>query len=239
MNVKFTKFGFQLGLDRPLEIREERIREHAHPCRVAYISDIHLRRGRTRRLCDQGLEAIEQARPDLVLLGGDLVDQSSELGALRQLIMGILKWAPVFAIPGNHDVAVGEELVRHEVLAAGAHWLAGQTVDFYWENRIFSISGPGSSPSLNADVRVLCAHNPRIWKSAREAGYDLVLAGHLHGCQGVLFEAAGRLYPGAVFYRYNYIRDIHQGTRLVVSMGCSDLIPVRWGCPREIVLCIV
>jgi predicted MPP superfamily phosphohydrolase len=86
---------------------------------------------------------------------------------------------------------------------------------------------------------VLCAHNPSIWKPARDAGFDLVLAGHLHGCQGVLFEAGGRLYPGAFFYPHNHLRQECEGSRLVVSMGCSDLIPVRWGCPREIVLCIL
>ena len=90
-----------------------------------------------------------------------------------------------------------------------------------------------------ADFRILCAHNPSIWRAARESGYDLVLAGHLHGCQGVLFEAGGRLYPGALFYPHNHIRQAWNGSRLLVSMGCSDLIPIRWGCPREIVVCIL
>ena len=206
--MRFSKFGFQFGLSRPLEIREEIIGEHAHPCRVAYVSDIHLRRGRTRQLSDQVLEAIGRARPDVVLLGGDLVDQASELSALRQLITLILNWAPVFAIPGNHDVAVGEELVRQEVVAAGGFWLAGQTIDFHFGNRVLGISGPGMTPSPNADVRMLCAHNPSIWRSTRAAGFDLIFAGHLHGCQCVLFEAAGRLYPGALFYPYNYIIPI-------------------------------
>lgn len=237
--MKFAKPGFKFGLRRPLEVREEIIREHAQSCRLAYVSDIHLRRGRSGLLSDQIVDALGRARPDVILLGGDLVDQASELAALQHLTGRILELAPVLAIPGNHDIAVGEDLVRGAVEAAGAVWLAGLTVDFQHGDRVFAISGPGGSASPGADVRVLCAHNPVVWMPARDAGFDLVFAGHLHGCQGVLFEAGGRLYPGAWFYRHNWIRQVCNGSRLVVSMGCSDLIPVRWGCPREIVLCIL
>ncbi len=237
--MKLAEPGFQFGLSRALVIREEMVSEDPHPCRLAYVSDIHLRRGRSQLLSDQVMDALDRAHPDAILLGGDLVDQLSELHALRSLIGDMLGIAPVFAIPGNHDVAAGEEQVREAAQAAGACWIAGQTVDFHHGKKVFSISGPGGKPNPEADFRVLCAHNPWIWRSVRNAGFDLVLAGHLHGCQGVLFEAAGRLYPGALFYPHNHIRQFHNGSRLVVGMGCSDLIPVRWGCPREIVVCIL
>lgn len=237
--MRFARPGFQFGLRRPLVVREEAVRCDERPCRLAYVSDIHLRRGRSRLLADQVIDALERARPDVILLGGDLVDQASELDGLREMLVRMLRLAPVFAIPGNHDGGVGEESVRRAVEASGAQWIAGRTEDFQHEGRVISISGPGANPSPGADVRVLCAHNPSVWKSARNNGFDLVLAGHLHGCQGVLFEAGGRLYPGAFFYPYNFIRQSINGTLLVVSMGCSDLIPIRWGCPREIVLCIV
>ncbi len=237
--MRFAEIGFQLGLRRPLEVREEILREHARPCRLAYVSDIHLRRGRSRHLAGQVLDALQRARPDVILLGGDLVDQASELDELRGMLDRMLGMAPVFAIPGNHDVAVGEESVRLAVQGSGARWIAGLTECFHHEGRILSISGPGAEPDPGADFRILCAHNPSVWRAARESGYDLVLAGHLHGCQGVLFEAGGRLYPGALFYPHNHIRQAWNGSRLLVSMGCSDLIPIRWGCPREIVVCIL
>jgi uncharacterized protein len=238
-HVRVGKFGFQFGLWRPLEVREEILSGHVRSCRLAYVSDIHLRRGRSRLISDQVADALERARPDVILLGGDLVDQASELGELRQLIFRICGIAPVFAIPGNHDRVVGAELVREAVQAAGACWIQDRTIEFKHGERIFAISGPGGKASSTAHVNVLCAHNPSIWRSARDTGFDLVLAGHLHGCQGVLFEAGGRLYPGAIFYRYNCIRQSCNHSRLVVSRGCSDLIPIRWGCPREIVLCIL
>ena len=71
------------------------------------------------------------------------------------------------------------------------------------------------------------------------AGYDLVLAGHLHGCQWVACEYRARLFPGALLYPYCFLNDRCGSTRLVVSRGVSDLVPIRWQCPREVVLCHV
>lgn len=47
--MRFAKPGFQFGLRRPLEVRVEVVGAHPypHPCRLAYLSDIHLRRGRS------------------------------------------------------------------------------------------------------------------------------------------------------------------------------------------------
>lgn len=237
--MEFSKFGFQVGLGRSLEVREEIIQQSLMPCRIAYVSDIHLRRGRSARLSEQVVDALDRALPDLILLGGDLVDQVSELESLQRLVSRISEIAPVFAIPGNHDISVGESLVCKSVESAGGCWLANRTVDFFHGGRAFGLSGSGAGPSPRGDFNVMCAHNPSVWKSAKIAGFDLVLAGHLHGCQGVLFEAGGRLYPGAFFYPYNFIRQFTKESCLVVSMGCSDLIPLRWNCPREIILCIV
>jgi hypothetical protein len=61
----------------------------------------------------------------------------------------------------------------------------------------------------------------------------------LHGCQLVACEYRDRLFPGAFFYRYCYLSHQCGSTRLVVSRGVSDLVPIRWRCPREVVLCYV
>ena len=208
-------------------------------CRIAYVSDIHLRRGRSALLSDQVLDALDRAEPDIVLLGGDLIDHASELGALRRLLRCIGSVAPTFAVAGNHDVSVGLEATREAVEDAGSTWIQGRTVVVNHKARTISLSGIGGEPRSSCDISVLCTHNPRVWKRVRKQGFDLVLAGHLHGCQAVWFETAGRLFPGAFFYPHNYIRQKHGNSHLVVSMGCADLIPIRWGCPREIVLCIL
>jgi predicted MPP superfamily phosphohydrolase len=52
----------------------------------------------------------------------------------------------------------------------------------------------------------------------------------------VFFERGGRLYPGAFLYRWNGLRFHENGSTLVVSRGVRDTLPLRWNCPREVIL---
>jgi predicted MPP superfamily phosphohydrolase len=232
----------EIGLRRPLHVREERLSTRHDAYRLLYVSDIHLRKGRSDVLCGQVLDSVTRCNPDVVLLGGDLVDCRSELIKLSELVRKIHDVARVLAIGGNHDRRIGINRVRAAVMHGGGQWIDGDSARLTHRGRLLVISGPeAAAPVVGEEghVRVLCAHNPRIWKTSRDAGYDLVLAGHLHGCQLVAREYRDRLFPGALFYPYCFLHDHCGSTRLVVSRGVSDLLPIRWKCPREVVLCHV
>lgn len=229
----------EVGLKAPLHIREERLSRHREACRVLYISDIHLRRRRSDAISRQVLDAVSRCTPDLVLLGGDLVDSPSELPALSELVERVCDTAPVLAVAGNHDRRVGIDRVADAVVSGGGGWIHERGARITHDGRLITVAGPETTTRMDGDVRILCAHNPSIWKSSRDAGYDLVLAGHLHGFQLVAYEYRDRLYPGAIFYPYCFLSHQSGSTRLVVSRGVSDLLPVRWMCPREVVLCHV
>jgi uncharacterized protein len=229
----------EIGLQGALHVREERLSARNDSCRLMYVSDIHLRRKRSDNLCRQVIKSVRDSETDGVLLGGDLIDQSSELGKLRDLVSTLRKVAPVLAVGGNHDRHVGMNRVRDAVVSGGGEWIHDTAVRMTHGSRVIAVAGPKAVSVPEGDYRILCAHYPDIWKTARERGYDLVLAGHLHGCQMVAFEYRDRLFPGAWFYPYCYIRHRYGPARLVVSRGVSDLLPVRWRCPREVVLCHV
>ncbi len=232
----------EIGLRRALHVREERLVTRHDAYQLLYVSDIHLRKGRSDVLCGQVLDSVTSCTPDVVLLGGDLVDGRSELSKLSELVRKIQDVARVVAIGGNHDRRIGINRVRAAVVQGGGEWIDGGSARLTHRGRLLVISGPEApAPLVGEDghVRVLCAHDPRIWKTSRHAGYDLVLAGHLHGCQLVACEYRARLFPGAFFYPYCFLNDHCGSTRLVVSRGVSDLLPIRWKCPREVVLCHV
>jgi uncharacterized protein len=231
--------ALEIGLRRPLHVREERLSTRDQACRLLYISDIHLRPGRSDTLCQQVLDAVVGCHPDVVLLGGDLIDDASELGRLDDLVGELHEIAGVLAIGGNHDQQVGMDHVRDAIEHAGGEWIHDRTARVTHRGRVIAISGPGAAVPVDGHVRILCAHNPRIWSTVRDAGYDLVLAGHLHGCQIVACEYRDRLFPGALFYPGCFLSHHHCSTRIVVSRGVSDLVPIRWRCPREVVLCYV
>jgi uncharacterized protein len=231
--------GLEIGLRRALHVREERLSTRHDAYRLLYISDIHLRKGRSEVLCRQVLDSVIRCNPDVVLLGGDLADRRSELSRLSELVRRIHGVAPVLAIGGNHDRRIGIDSVREAVLQGGGQWIDDGSARLMHGGRLLVISGPETAAPGDGHVRILCAHDPRIWKTSRQAGYDLVLAGHLHGCQLVACEYKDRLFPGAFFYPYCLLNDRCGSTRLVVSRGVSDLLPIRWRCPREVVLCHV
>ncbi len=229
----------EIGINGALHIREERLSMRDDACRLLYVSDIHLRRNRSDNLCRQVIEAARHSETDALLLGGDLVDGPTELGKLCDLVGALCEVAPVLAVGGNHDSHVGMHRVREAVVNGGGKWIHDGAARLTHGCRVIAVSGPDAATLPEGDVRILCAHNPRIWKTARQLGYDLVLAGHLHGCQLVAYEYRDRLFPGAVFYPYCYLSHQCGSTRLVVSRGVSDLVPIRWRCPREVVVCYV
>lgn len=224
----------------PLFIRHETLSlPLAANVRLLYISDLHLSPARCGRLLASLNIAIESACPQLIILGGDLVDKSA---ALNPLACQVRAWAdkiPVIAIPGNHDRWVGEASVRTALAQAGAHWLPDAPYlhrdhgsDVLW------LADPDQwpeSPALVPTVAVL--HDPSDFSKACTRHATLALAGHLHGCQVVLAETAGRLLPGAWFYRWNGLRFQDRGTTMIVSRGCADTLPLRWNCPREVLVC--
>lgn len=209
-----------------------RVRRETPGCtdglRLLYASDLHWTR-RTAHVVDQLHQACRKTAPDVLLLGGDLVDLLNGLPLLGEFTQA--QTCPVYAVGGNHDVLVGLKAVQNCVTEAGGHWLDERvqlTPRLALDGRLQPIS---ETPTI------LCAHDPAVFPAAVDAGYALVLAGHLHGGQGVALERDGRLYPGALFYRWNGDRFHCGDTTMLVSRGVHDTLPVRWNCPREVILC--
>ena len=56
--AKLSTGLLEIGLNHALYVREERLSTRRDACRIIYISDIHLRRGRSDKLCGQVVEAV-------------------------------------------------------------------------------------------------------------------------------------------------------------------------------------
>lgn len=243
-------FGFEVGCRSPLLVREELVRRELRPTgdvvtrpwRLLYASDLHLTGRRARLARELTAIAAEQA-PDAVLLGGDLVDRKNGIPVLRELVDGLAAVAPVVAVPGNHEhwfhgVADG---VREAVVGGGAKWLPDADEVLRHPQGPELVLTAGASGRDDAASRVgawRCVHvghRPDI-AAATGVGADLVLAGHLHGGQCVWWQRGNLLYPGAWFTRWNGLRFDLDGTPMCVSRGVADTLPVRFRCPREVLL---
>jgi predicted MPP superfamily phosphohydrolase len=228
--MKFLRF--EVGAFGPIQVRREEVALGlARPVRLLYASDLHLGHWWTRGVPGQLLAVVRQTRPEIVLLGGDLVDRAAALPALAECVRALAAEAVVGAVPGNHDRRAGTDAVRDVVLAHGGHWLpqAPLTLGLRLEGTL--VSGPAERP------RVLCAHEPAVFPRALAAGYALVLAGHLHGGQCVLATIDDKLYPAVWLHRWHGLRFRGNGCLMLVSRGLADTLPVRFNCPREVLLC--
>jgi predicted MPP superfamily phosphohydrolase len=222
---------FEFGAFGPLHIRRERIELGlSRTLRILYASDLHLGHWWTKRVPHQLRETARQAQPEVILLGGDLVDDRRALDGLQQLICALTATAPVYAIPGNHDECVGRDYLQATIETAGGRWLPRNPIE-----GAVRIDGE-LDPAPSNHPRLLCAHYPRVFPRAAAAGYRLVLAGHLHGGQCVLAMCKGRLYPAVWFDRWHGLRFSEGAATMLVSRGVADTLPMRFNCPREVLL---
>ncbi len=168
---------------------------------------------------------LEHASPDLILLGGDLLDLPWGHQGLAAWVEQMSQICPLAAVPGNHDRWVGLSRVKRSLGAV--HWLDEAPLE--WRGlRLCGRPEQGASPQS-----LLVGHHPTGVKAAARAGFPLMLAGHLHGCQWIWFERNGWDYPGAWFFAYHGPRFQVGPTLLLVSRGVSDTLPLRIACPRD------
>lgn len=225
----FSIPGLEFGLSSPLEVREERV-DFIVRLRLLYISDLHLARRNCRQLEADLHRVLERAAPEITLLGGDLADDRGSFPVLGRLIKSALEYGPVGAVSGNHDHLVGRSRLRDYVLEQGGWWLED-------EKRTYrQVDFLGKAHQFRGRPSILCSHYPTDFKAAREIGIPLVLAGHLHGWQIVWAQRGEYLYPGAWLSRWNGLRFERPESTLLVSRGVTDLFPLRWNCPREVLL---
>lgn len=227
---RFTRF--EVGAFGPLLIRREVVRFGlGRRVRVLYASDLHCGHWWTRTVPDQLVDASREASPDLILLGGDLVDRADALTAMEACIRRLSRIAPVAAVPGNHDTRCGLVALRDAVLRAGGCWLPDSPME-----KPLGVDARISALARTAP-RVLCAHYPDSFPAAARAGYRLVLAGHLHGGQCVVATRNGRQYPAAWIHRWHGLRFSQDDALMLVSRGAADTFPLRFNCPREVIVC--
>jgi hypothetical protein len=217
--------------------------------RLAFLSDVHagnyFAEDDWLRVC----EAVARESPDLVCLGGDLVNAFEHEARLLRKGLGLLA-APlgVFAVPGNHEYQASDELAlwraaleeagvevlcnRGRRLARGAAglWLCG--VDDLRRGE----------PDLDAalaghaagEPAVLLSHHPDVFVEAARAGVDLQLSGHTHGGQIVLRGWAPMTHSRFGFRAGHFARE---GAQLYVGSGVgTTFVPLRIGAPGEIAL---
>src|SRR5690606_13951105 len=112
--------------------------------RIVQLADLHVGPHTSRRQLERIADAVQDARPDLIALVGDQVDDFARdvepLGAaLRHLTAPL----GVIAVPGNHDVYAGWADVRSGMERLGWTVLVNEAIPLEYRGARFWIAGTG------------------------------------------------------------------------------------------------
>lgn len=252
--------GLAAGLDSRLTVPHYQIESEKFSggVRVALITDLHC--------CDYGqgqrelLDAVEAEKPDLVLLGGDIVDDDPSLPVENAytVVKALAEQYPTYYVTGNHEFWSGQvEEIKETMASCGAVVLAGTWEDVTINGQTLRICGVDDPAVGTAEwemqlarvgqaadgsrFTILLTHRPERVETYIQYGFDLTVAGHAHGGQWRLPGLInGLLAPNqGLFPKYAGGLYGLGGQTMVVSRGLareSTRIPRLFNRPELVVL---
>lgn len=230
--------------------------------RIALVTDLHS--------CKYGagqktlIDAVDKEKPDMILLGGDIFDDEIPDDNTKIFLSAISKKYPCYYVTGNHEYW---SMRVHEMLdwlrAHGIEDIGGKTIQTNINGNEICISGlndpdearyTGDGDGMKAELgramnemddtafTMLLTHRPSFVNLYKDAGFDLVLAGHAHGGQwripGILngvFAPDEGFFPkyAGGFYHFD------NGGEMIVSRGLareSTRVPRIFNRPELVII---
>jgi predicted MPP superfamily phosphohydrolase len=220
-----------LHIDRP-------VNEPDSSLKIVAVSDLHLGMGTAGNQLQQYVEMINAQQPDLILIGGDLVDNSIIPVRSRRMETELSKLKArlgIYMVPGNHEYISGiaecEQYIRRET---PIHFLRDTVVQLPNGMQLVGRDDRSNSSRMSlaqlmkdTDSRlpvIVIDHQPYELSQAADAGADLLFCGHTH---------RGQVWP--MTWMTDRLFEISHGyglrgrTHVYVSSGLS-----LWGPPFRI-----
>lgn len=216
--------------------------------RIAQISDVHLGLIVGEERLRTIIQAVQQAKPDILVSTGDLVDgQLDEVESLSKFFHEIHVPFGKFAVTGNHEFYAGLERSLKITEMAGFTVLRGRSVVIPGLITIAGVDDEAVRGWLKGDNTeenklcseidnslfvVLLKHRPVVYQGTL-CSYDLQLSGHTHKGQIFPFGLITRLF----FETYYGFFHFKNGTYMYVNRGSGTWgPPIRFLAPPEITI---
>lgn len=225
--------------------------------KIALISDFH-----NSYYYDKVARQVKKAKPDVILLAGDMIDVAEDNFLNTYKLLELLKEiAPVYSVQGNHEVwhKLNDEYLS-KIKQMGIKNLDNQQVELKKGNSSIKLFGlkdvvesdnkvadsselkdaiDKAKQALDTDVfSILLMHRANYFDYLKGCPYDLVLSGHIHGglirlpFVGALISSDNIWFP-----KYSSGVYIHKNSKMVVSRGLDyNLKKIRIFNGPEVVL---
>jgi predicted MPP superfamily phosphohydrolase len=200
--------------------------------KIAFASDFHFREKTNRHLMERFVEKVNAASPDIVLIGGDVLEgdrQDEELGEFEAQFRRLKPKYGVYGVPGNHDLHGAGAMTFFD--QSGIHPLQDTVEEignaFYLVGRNDMRSrGRKSINELLGDCDkslpvIVLEHRPTDLDNVSLSGADVLLSGHTHN---------GQLFPmnfiAKSYYELSWGYKLKNRTHVFVTSGIQV-----WGPP--------
>lgn len=218
-----------LSVNKPLQNKEK--------LKIVAISDWHLGYGTSKKQFQKNIDLINAENPDIILIGGDLIDNSILPVVSRQLDKGLNQLhAPmgIYMATGNHEYISGIEDCIDFIKKTKIQLLIDSAVTLPCGLQIIGRSDLASRNRLSAEEwtsliddslpTILIDHQPAALSDAQQIKADLQFSGHTHNGQIFPFN----LLTNKLFeLSYGYLQ--RGNTHYYVSSGFA-----LWGPPFRI-----
>jgi len=221
--------------------------------RIAFASDFHVCSTTHPKLIREGCRALKNAKPDLLLLGGDFITLNNNyIDELAGKLAEIEAPLGRIAVLGNHDCWVDPLKVKTSLESAGIHVLINSNIRLPEPYSNIWICGMDDDRTGDPDpyaafantdgICILLMHAPDGLLYINNHQFHLAFCGHTHGGQIALPNGRPIVSAhGKLTRKYNhgkYSIDNRNGSKLIVSrgLGCVAL-PIRIFADSEIVVC--
>ena len=205
--------------------------------KIVAISDVHLGYATNKAMLQKYIKQINALRPDLVLIGGDLVDHAIEplwQERMQEELSDILTPLGTYFIPGNHDFMSGIREVERFIAETPIVMLRDSMVRLPNGLQIIGRDDRRNThrkslstltASLDHDRPILLVdHQPFDFAETAQAGVDLQFSGHTH---------RGQVWPMSLLvdrmFEWSYGSKEIGDCLIYVSSGLS-----LWGPPFRI-----
>lgn len=235
------------------EIKESPLGRVMAGLKVAFLSDLHLRR--IDGMGEKILKLLDEERPDLIFLSGDYICFKGSYEPVVSFFNKLRAPYGVYAVLGNTEYTNenGSCVLCHiehsknlrqnpKPLLLRNSFRAIEVGD--QRINIIGVDDPVKGKSnLNTAMKgvdfkyptVLLTHSPEVFEEAASHGIDLVLAGHNHGGQLFLTEYLRKILPldPVLEFLEGFFREGR--TLMYVSRGIgTSYLPFRFGIKPEI-----
>lgn len=223
-----------------IEIKNEKMKG----LRIVFASDFHFKPFERHRLA-RIVKKINEQNPDVIFLGGDYVNghkkgNTLDIETIAEGLGTLKSKYGTFAVMGNHDGWQGKKDIIEAFEAVGITVLENSSRGL----ERFSVAGVEDLQTGNPDIAkalrgvnspvILLSHTPDVIEDVPEE-VDLLLSGHTHGGQVVLFKPL--TVPSKYGTKYAYGLFEARGGKMFVSKGLgTSILPLRFNCLPEIVV---